>query len=463
MIFNTVTRYISFFLFASMGLSLVPLQAMDTINLQDHALPNNSVRAKLDGIFQQTHDPKAVTQDGSWKEFKSFHWVVGKLATHSKREFVVKVPRYPAGPIPGTPMIHTPQQNLSRISQTVKAQDFIQRKNLTGMRTEGIWAYPVSGNNADLNNPNITDHDVVIVEEMIRKKSNDEVEMNPMLPAMVQKETLELTQDQINQLYIFAREGKFPDLSPQNFFVDENGKIVPMDLEDLLGHAKAQVNKSNVLVRPLKRYKLNRLEEFSIDFAVGLTGASNKDPEIAVQGNMLLMKSAGKFLLTNYIIEIGLIAGAIAVAKRHRDYARKTDTLINNCRSDIKRSIEIRAEAQKIDADKLSQDNYLELAKKAVKKLAPQEVREELFTAFATLAFATESIQLGKITIFGTEYNSKQEAIDTSLTRIYAIWSSDWSLRSKAMRGMKALYAKANNWIDTYTQSNKPVVVAQAA
>ena len=287
--------------------------ASNGINLQNYALPQNSIRAKLDSIFQGKRRIRALKQDPSWVDFGSWHWLVGKLTTDDGTEFVIKTSRYKMGTsIPNPDILfpsqtHTAQQNISRIRKTAEVEKIIKSKKLTNIRVPKCWVYPISGNDEDLSKESITDRDVIIVEEMINIAS-DKQEFCLLVNANVQAEALRLSKETFDQLVTLVKKGKVVDLHPKNILVDKEGKVVLIDLEDIISQKREKADKNNYLLRLIRRFKLKHHEKGSAILCVAITGLCNKqDTSIKLQGVKLMAKGLISLGIKKNALEIGAI------------------------------------------------------------------------------------------------------------------------------------------------------------
>lgn len=217
-------RFLLVPIFASFSLLAMDGQEQP-FRLRDHALPHNSVRAKLDQIFQSSKNVANLKQDSTWVDFNSWHWLVGKLATASgSTQFIAKAatlePNVPCRhPNPTQPIIviHGSTQNISRISNALRVRGLLASNNIAGFKVPKIWVYPLSGNDDDLDNPDITDKDVIIVEEKMNlvKSKQVRVPFGPVLSAPVPEHSTRLTQAQWRDL-VFLAENNVLDLIPTN-------------------------------------------------------------------------------------------------------------------------------------------------------------------------------------------------------------------------------------------------------
>lgn len=405
------------------------LQAI-ALSLQDYALPDNAIREKLASLFNpQSSITAACVRDKTWVDFGSWHWLIGQLATDDDTKFVIKGAKYPAHAsittpqYPGIMQIHDAQQNLSRISRSLQAQKIITDKQLTTMRIPPTWAYPLSGNNRDLYNSNITDQQVMIVEGLVRKKSDDKVWCS-YVSDKVQPEVLHINQDTFRQLVTFAQQGKFLDLTPKNLLVDTDGKLVVIDLEDTLAYQRKELDTTHFLLRPLKRFKLKCKEEGAAMYGVGITGLSNTDNiHIRRHGQQLINKARCTLLIKRNIVEIVAIAlaffGVAFLLMRHMYSLRSIHLYIKKCK--IRMHQLLRTHQKELSSAIV----YQAIAQQAVKSIKPDEYRDIIFNAFATIAIAESIHHKNMVTILGREYSCPQRAISKSIKRIITIWKHD--------------------------------------
>lgn len=277
-------RYVCI-IFTRFLLGAITMQAAaPEVILSSYVLPENSIRAKLDSIFKTNNaiNSLAHTRDQTWVDLKSWHWSVGTLTTDDQQSFVVKAPKFAAGTLISKGdivFIHTPYQNISRINRAYDVQKIIEDKNLNRLRMPQSWVYAVSGNDGDLGRKDITDNDVIIVEELVSQKNNRHV-WCPYTNGYVQEDVLKIDKETYQQLVTLAQEGRCLDLNPQNMLVDDKGNLVLIDLEDLFSHRRELVEKSNPLVKPLKKFKLCHTENGAILNDVARTGMANADQDI---------------------------------------------------------------------------------------------------------------------------------------------------------------------------------------
>lgn len=406
------------------------LYAIATLPLQNYALPDNAIREKLTALFHAQSSVSVCTHDKTWVDFGSWHWLIGQLATNDNTPFVIKAAKYPAyetiktPQYPGLMQIHGAQQNLSRISRSQHAQKIIADKQLTAMRIPPLWAYPLSGNNSDLNARTITDQQVMIIEEMVKKKSDDKVWCS-YVSDKVQSDVLHINKDMFQQLVTFAQNGKFLDLTPKNLLVDAEGKLVVIDLEDTFAYQRRELNTTHFLLRPLKRFKLRCKEEGAAMYGVGITGLSHADDaSIRRHGQQLINRARCTLLIKRNIVEIIAIAiafvGVAFLIMRHMYSAHATNVYIKKCRAHLQQLLAV----QPVSAP-LTALQYQLIAQRAVKSIRPDEYRDTIFDAFATIAFAETMHDNQALTIFGREYRSPYQAIRKSIHRISTIWRAD--------------------------------------
>ncbi len=405
--------------------------------LPDYALPDNNIRAKLSSLFRVDYPATAYVDDKTWIDFGSWHWSIGQLATDDNTKFVVKAAKYHANiPIvtsqyPGIIQIHTPQQNISRIERSRQAEEIITAHQLGKIKIPACWVYPISGNNSDLCKPDITDHQVIIVEEMIKRKSEN-LAWCPYVTDYVQEDVLQLDPETFHQLVTFARRGQFLDLSPKNLLVDQADNLVVIDLEDRFAHQRKEGENAHALLRPLKRFKLQCRQEGATMYGIGLTGVSNtRYAAVRKEGQRLINKSICTLSLKRNVFEIGAIAlvliGALMVMMCYMSGRGKIYADIKKCRMQIKRLIK----SEQIKRERISPEAYQEIVHRAVKRIMPYENRETIFNAFATIAIADTMKRQQEVRILGREFDSPQQARKESLQRINSIWRSDRSTYSR--------------------------------
>ena len=243
-------------------------------------MPNNNIRKKLYSIFEKNRSVTTLKRDPSWVDFESWHWLTGKLTTDDGEFFVVKATIYPAGKIiiPDNPLwdaqIHSSRQNLSRIKQSRRARAIIKKYKLDTIRVPRCWVYPISGNNDDLERDNLTDNQVIIVEEFI--DAPKDTIWCKLLKDKIQATTIRLDSKKFNQLISLALRGKFPDLHPKNFMIDYHSKIAIIDLEDLLAFEREQIKKAHRFLQPLLQFKLFCREWREAFEGVGITGKTQQ-------------------------------------------------------------------------------------------------------------------------------------------------------------------------------------------
>ncbi len=428
---------------------------MEGFDFSQYSLPEGSIRDKLDSIrkndecafllekglkIENARFIRALKRDSTWRFFDSFHWLVGVLTTaQGITQFVVKGAKNVAGEKifepngQGLPQIHTATQNLSRIRKAEEVNHVINKKGFTNIRTPKMWVYPVSGNYGDLRENDLTDQDVVIVEEMVKKKSERLASIGA-LNDECQEDTLKIDKETYNQLIEVAQKAGLLDLHPKNFLVDDKGKIVLIDIEDLLASRREAVKRSNPLLRPWKQYKLNCILAGSINFGVGMTGILNCDNDIKTRGSKLLLHGLYTNLITRNIVEILGVTVATTLTVRWLYHVAKTNKRIKNCKNKIRNAIEL----QQAQNSETSDDVYIEIARKIVTQVAPQENRQEIFEAFVTMALAEMGkTYRGTIKILSVEYKDPEDAVKKSQCTINSIWKSDWSLPCKVARSVK--------------------------
>ena len=298
--------------------SLVLLQwnplLMATISLGQYRLPDNAIRTKLDSMFQgERSSVNVLKSDPTWVDYKSWHWMVGELRTDDQNPFIIKAAKYrPYDEISHSRCMvtHGPYQNISRILLSTQAQKIINEHNLNRLRVPKNWVYPISGKNNDISR--CLDHEVIIVEECICKKNSDTMWCN-QINGPVQTDILQMDQKTYEQLVTLIQKGNFLDITPKNIVVDEEGKLVLIDLEDVLSVERQRVEESHWLLRPIKRYKLQQREKGAALSSVARTGLSNIDPAITYRGQQLMRSATCHSVIKKNIFEIIAIA-IVAVA-----------------------------------------------------------------------------------------------------------------------------------------------------
>lgn len=446
-------RFVKMFILHLAYVFATNLCAMEGVDLSPYYLSEgSSIRNKLDSIRikindyrgfyrsfgcidegikkENKHFLRKLGEDSTWQPFDSFHWLVGALTTaRGATRFVVKGANHGAGikifkpnDWIQPPQINSATQNLSRIRKAEEINRFLRKKRFTNIRTPQMWVYPISGNYSDLGKKGLTDQDVVIIEEMINKKSEEFIPMVVNGDEKCQREALEIDQETYNQLIEVAKKTQLLDLHPKNFLVDAQGKIVLIDIEDLLAAQREAVNRSNILVRPWKRYKLNCAYDGSVKFGVGLTGMVNRDPNIKKQGYKLFLHGIYTILITRNIVEILGVTVATALTVRWLYHVAKTNKRIKKCEKKIRNEIEL----QQARDSKTSDDVYIEIAKGIVTEEVPKENRQKVFEAFATMTLAKiKGTHEGTIKVLGVEYKDSKDAIKKSLCTVNSIWKSE--------------------------------------
>jgi hypothetical protein len=429
-----------------------------------------SLRCAIEGIKKENDDFLNLLQlDPTWQPFDSFHWLVGALATaQGATRFVVKGANHGAGIkifkpndwiLP--PVIHSATQNLSRLRKAEEINRFLKEKGFTSIRTPQMWVYPITGNYSDLRKKGLTDQDVVIIEEMVNKKSEDLFSF-PGTQEQCQRDAVEIDQETYNQLVAVAKKAQILDLHPKNFLVDDQGRIVLIDIEDLLEPQREAVNRSNVLLRPWKRYKLNCVHDGSVEIGVGTTGVVNRDNAIKKQGYKLFLHGFYTLLIAKNIVEILGVTVATLTA-RWLSHVAKTNKRIKKCEKKIRHQIEL----QQVRDSKTSDDVYIEIARGIVTEEVPKENRQKIFEAFATMTLAKiKGTCEGAIKILDVEYKGPEDAVKRSHCTINSIWRSDWSLpckvaRSveKTMNSIRAMRQKLNGTLSNNLKQANPTTV----
>ena len=433
---NTINRNFTKMFLLVACLVTSNLSAMKGVNLQDYALPQNSdIRTKLDSIFKEKSNPKhdVLRADKTWNKLNSDRWIVGTLTTQGNNtKFVVKGEKYLNGQSPAYLGL-CPQTNISRIAKHARVNKIIERDNLGHcIRTSKTWVYPISGNDEDLGKDNITDHDVIIVEEEIKNKE--------------QENGHNLSEEQFNGMVKIAKKGPVADLKARNIMIDEEGRAVLVDLEDVYLGEKQLMQKKFFppLLREVMLHKVKCLEEAKALEDIRETGLSNSKPAVRKKERKLRLEKQYIIYCKANAFEIGA-GSAIAIivtALTARNIYRgiKTQKQIQYCLKEINTEIEI----QKNKQAKMSDNTVIEITKRIVTQVVPKEARSEIFEAFATISLAktAEETDLKDIKILGKEYKSPEEAVRRSKLIINSIWRSDWLIPYKIARGTKAAICK---------------------
>jgi hypothetical protein len=391
-----------------------------------HALPAGPKRTKLDTIFAHERNPNLMTNDSSFASCKSWHWLVGTLKDSLNQTFVVKAAKHPSNtPLKaenqqGKNFIHAPRQNLSRIEKADQARAVINQYNLQHWEIPQSWVYPLSADDEDLNSPNLTDHDVIIVEEFVDGSIEG---------------LFTLTTEEYKELEILARESQLTDLHIKNLKRDRlTSKLKPIDLEDTLAAKKYSIEKSeNLISRPLNQFKVRCEEQALSLIKAGITGLANTESEeVMYRGGTLLAKGAFIYGIKRNSFEIatvttilaGIVTGFIG---RHSYLLQKNKALIRECRIQIKNQIK---KMLIISSYELNEQICLTIAREIVPQKYPGEEREDIFKAFATIALA-------EINAHHLNDEIVYEIIDKEVAFIKSTWYTDWSISARTQRAFK--------------------------
>jgi uncharacterized protein (UPF0305 family) len=414
-------------------------------SLVNHKLPNGPIRTKLDTIFRSSSSDSSciqnITTDSSWCPNSNFWcWLSGSLKTAAGSPFGIRMTKYPAG----VPIYHpqdptfirttTPQQNLSCIKKADEVNAVIRQKSITTCRVPNIWVYPISGNDSDLSNSNITDREVVIVQEVVNANPESLRSYPKFNDIMIQHSLFQMTLKEYDDLVTIAREAKVL-LGLPRLQRDHQGIINLINLEDTIASKRVEAEKSNALTRPFKLYKFKYFEENCILSCIGFTGALqdsiNNNLELHAKVGGLYLESCSIFIKQQAPTLIAITALIAALVIRHKKHVAHVKQLIEKCRNEIKQKL--------TTANTIDIQVFLDAATQTLRIVAPHEKRPEIIDAFATLVYAELNDLKSDFVILNKPYATSQEAITISLKLIEKTWYADHSLQSKTNNIFKAL------------------------
>lgn len=338
-----------------------------------------------------------------------------------------------------------PTQNISRIAMSEKINKILNQKGISKIKAVKCWAYPISGNNKDLENKDINDEQVVIIEEKV-----DNIADSVLDPLATNKMVSAISDKHFEAFETIIGETAFADLHKDNIALDPStGEITLFDTEDLFNEKYKTLEKAWFF--PKFRKWLVEHEAKAEGFGkLALLAIESKKPKLILKYQL----NSTKHTLLAHSPRLATELTILSIIIRHFYYVRKVKNLINNSRIEIKKVL--------LDSNTINEYICLETSKKVLGKTNHSENREEIFKAFATIALAEikqEQTELDSdgsnpIKIFDKEYDSFEDAIKESVEFIDSTWRSDWSLRSKMVSLFKRISNKLINLFSNKTQSS---------
>ena len=446
------------------------------VNLRDYALPNNALRQDLGRIFAGSASIGNLTRNPNYQDLQSWHWHVGSFTASDSKEWVIKAPKHAAGVIiqnpamPAMAVIHGARQNLSRMEVADEADRIIQAYGLNKLRTVRRWVYPLSGDDNDLDRDDLTDMDVLIVEEKVQPADTAQVNLNglatmPTGPANI----LFSDPTDYEQLGTLAKKGRIHDLHWGNVMQDTDGNWVLIDLEDLSSAQKEEIEQAHLLSRPIKRWKMRCQDEAAASIGAAQTGiagmlAMQNQREVTgvnyahIQENhqkaaRLYQNMYWCLLIKRQAFEIAGIVTSIQAVKKVRTYFAN-NRVINRFVAKQRDALDGLEGAEVTDA------HCLEIAQMIACEELPNEKRPEVIQAFATILRAeTLADKSGSIVIFSKKYTSSNAALKESRWYLTKTFIADNIFLCRVARQVKSLWAKLPGFSFQSSQASvKPVI-----
>lgn len=397
----------------------------------DHRLPAGPMRDRLESLRAggrlTAHTVKGIS---GAKDLGSAHWHVHKISTEASAAtpkgtpFVARMVK-PVGEAPaiGRFLIgqHHPQQNLSRVRLADRAQAVIDRDGLDRLKIAATWVYPLSGDDTALDASDLTDNDVMLVQEHID-------ELRPIGT---------LSPRSFDQTAHLACKGNIPDLNSGNVIIGHDTRATIVDMEILNGPMLQAIEQAPADQRAGLQTAADNAEHGHAVMGVCFLGLANGDLNVKMKAVFLPLRDQYERDPVNTIVLCAAWTGLAVLGVRNLYYRTVVSRLVNHCRQAA-----IKAVNELIKTSGATEATAYEAVRTALAKTAPQEKREEVITGFTTLALATMAkknsympkADCTSFVFFGKKYTSVDAAIKQSENNIGYMWRSDWSVRSKVGR-----------------------------
>ncbi len=371
--------------------------------------------------FIKAADPK-VTKLGMIKILKLRDWSPNSVRTAEHFEGVID--RFGA-------FFHGPSQNLSRIVVAESIRTAIIEKNFQKIAPcPKKYVYHLSGDDAQLQDPNLNDSDVIVIAEM----------QNGVVRGYNQANRIDV--DGFKELAVLVEQTGISDLHFGNIQFVGN-KINFIDTEDVYNKARCEARNSWFprLRLWLAHHDSRMVGLFTLlDCFPQEEGQQKRDVEGLKR--IIKLKLFKHFVAAKspYICSGGAILTMLAGGIRTLVYRSMEYRSIDRCVDGIKTALQSEPEADVAD-----------LVRKQVKKAYPRETREEVFVNFAKL------VELGgEISLLSSEDKIMYKKLQKEL---YGYLSEEWGVCSKIKRGIMYSFQALKGFVANLTPSAATIAV----